>query len=44
LTAAQVAGADSITRTGSFHQETAIPAADRLQSSDYTNSGYDPGQ
>jgi endonuclease G len=43
LTAAQVTGADSITRTGSFHQEIAIPAADRSQSSDYTNSGYDRG-
>ncbi len=43
LTAAQIAGADSISRSGSFHQETAIPAADRSQSSDYTNSGYDRG-
>ncbi|HEX7814333.1 DNA/RNA non-specific endonuclease [Dyella sp.] len=43
ITAAQVAGADSISRTGSFHQETAIPAADRSQTSDYTNSGFDRG-
>jgi endonuclease G len=43
LTAAQVAGADSISRTGSFHQETGIPTADRSQDSDYTNSGFDRG-
>ena len=43
LTADQVAGADSISRSGSWHQETGIPSADRSQSSDYTNSGYDRG-
>lgn len=43
LTAAQIAGADSISRDGSWHQETGIPTADRSQSSDYTNSGYDRG-
>ena len=43
LTAAQVAGSETISRTGSFHQETGIPAADRSQDSDYTNSGYDRG-
>ena len=43
LTAVQIAGADSISRDGSWHQETGIPAADRSQSSDYTNSGYDRG-
>jgi len=43
LTAAQVAGANAISRTGSFHQETEIPVADRSQTSDYTNSGYDRG-
>jgi endonuclease G, mitochondrial len=43
LTAAQIAGADSISRSGSWHQETGIPSADRSQSSDYTNSGYDRG-
>jgi len=43
LTAAQIAGANSISRSGSWHQETGIPAADRSQSSDYTNSGYDRG-
>ena len=43
LTAAQVAGSETISRTGSFHQETGIPDADRSQDSDYTNSGYDRG-
>lgn len=43
LTADQVAGSETISRTGSFHQETGIPAADRSQTSDYTNSGYDRG-
>lgn len=43
LTAAQIAGANSISRDGSWHQETGIPTADRSQSSDYTNSGYDRG-
>lgn len=43
LTAAQVAGSETISRTGSFHQETGIPAADRSQTTDYTNSGYDRG-
>lgn len=43
LTDQQVAGADAIGRTGSFHEETGIPAADRSESSDYTNSGYDRG-
>ena len=43
LTAAQVAGAEAISRYGSFHQEKGIPYADRSQSSDYTNSGYDRG-
>jgi endonuclease G len=43
LTAAQIAGANSISRSGSWHQETGIPTADRSQSSDYTNSGYDRG-
>lgn len=43
LTADQIAGADSISRSGSWHQETGIPTADRSQSSDYTNSGYDRG-
>lgn len=43
LTADQIAGANSISRSGSWHQETGIPAADRSQSSDYTNSGYDRG-
>ena len=43
LTADQVAGSETISRTGSFHQETGIPAADRSQDSDYTNSGFDRG-
>ena len=43
LTAQQVAGADAISRTGDFHAETGIPTADRSQSSDYTNSGFDRG-
>lgn len=43
LTARQIAGAESIGRTGTWHAETGIPTADRSQSSDYTNSGYDRG-
>ena len=43
LTAKQIAGAESIGRTGTWHAETGIPTADRSQSSDYTNSGYDRG-
>ncbi|WP_045728691.1 DNA/RNA non-specific endonuclease [Xanthomonas sp. GPE 39] len=43
LTDQQVAGAEKIGRVGSFHDETAIPVADRSRSSDYTNSGYDRG-
>ncbi|MBD7923216.1 DNA/RNA non-specific endonuclease [Xanthomonas sp. CFBP 8703] len=43
LTDQQVAGAEAIGRVGSFHEETAIPAADRSKSSDYTNTGFDRG-
>ncbi|WP_045768053.1 DNA/RNA non-specific endonuclease [Xanthomonas albilineans] len=43
LTDQQVAGSETINRVGSFHDETAIPVADRSKSSDYTNSGYDRG-
>lgn len=43
ITDQQVAGAESIGRVGSFHDETGIPAADRSHTSDYTNSGFDRG-
>lgn len=43
LTAAQMAGADETARTGSFHDEKNIPAADRSELADYKGSGYDRG-
>ncbi len=43
LTKAEVSGAGTITRVGSWHTEQSIPYDDRSYTDDYTNSGYDRG-
>lgn len=43
LTTAQVLGAESIKRTGSWHEESHVPSDYRAAPGDYTGTGYDRG-
>ena len=43
LTRERITAADALNRIDSFHAETALPAADRAELSDYARSGYDRG-
>jgi endonuclease G len=43
LVAAEVQGAEQLTRKDSFHPEPRLPAADRAELADYARSGFDRG-